>query len=157
MRRSAGFTLIELMVCLAILAVIIALLPPLLDRARDGAALAEAARSLAASLRETRQQAIATGRAERFAIDLATGTFRGGEGKVQRLPGGISLSLVTTADERLNDRSGAILFFPDGSSTGGGLSLVRDTRRHDIQVDWLTGRITLATGTGTAATGSATP
>ncbi|MBV8651167.1 MAG: GspH/FimT family pseudopilin [Alphaproteobacteria bacterium] len=155
MHRSAGFTLIELMVCLAILAVIIALLPPLLGRARDSAALAEAARSLTASLRETRQQAIATGRAERFAIDLSTGTFRGGEGKVQHLPGGIGLSLVTTADERLNDRSGAILFFPDGSSTGGGLSLVRDTRRHDIQVDWLTGRITLATGT--AATGSATP
>jgi len=144
MRRSAGFTLIEMMVCLVILALVIALLPPLLGRARDSAALAEAARSLATALRETREAAIATGRAERFTIDLATGTYRAGEGKAQRLPSSIQLSLVTTADERLNDRSGAILFFPDGSSSGGGLSLVRDLQRHDIEVDWLTGRVTLA-------------
>jgi general secretion pathway protein H len=147
MRRTAGFTLIEMMVCLVILALVIGLLPPLLGRARDSAALAEAAQSVVTALRETRNEAITTGRAERFAIDLATGTFRAGRGKTQSLPSGIRLSLVTTADEQLNDRSGAILFFPDGSSTGGRLSLLRDARRHDIRVDWLTGRITMATGT----------
>src|SRR5258707_4744683 len=150
MRGTLGFTLIEMMVCLAILALVLTLLPPLLGRTRDSAALAEAARTLAAALRETRDEAITTGRAESFAIDLATGTFQAGPGKAQSLPSGIALSLLTTADERLGDRSGAILFFPDGSSSGGGVSLGHDGARHDVLVDWLTGRITMATGAAPA-------
>jgi general secretion pathway protein H len=146
MRRTLGFTLIEMMVCLAILALVLALLPPLLGRSRDNAVLAEAARTLAAALRETRDEAITTGRTSSFAIDLATGAFRAGPGKVQSLPSGIRLSLVTTAQQRLGDRSGAILFFSDGSSSGGGISLAHDDRRDDVLVDWLTGRITMATG-----------
>jgi general secretion pathway protein H len=150
MRRTQGFTLIEMMVCLVILALVLTLLPPLLGRTRDNAALTEAARIVAAALRETRDDAITTGRAESFAIDLARGTFRAGPGKTQALPSGIGLSLVTIAQERLDERSGAILFFPDGSSSGGGLSLVHDIRRNDILVDWLTGRVTLATGAAPA-------
>jgi general secretion pathway protein H len=150
MRRTPGFTLIEMMVCLAILAVVLTLLPPLLGRTRDNAALAEAARTLAAALRETRDEAITTGRDTSLAIDLASGTFRDGSGKVQSLPPGIRLSLVTTTQERLGERSGAIRFFPDGSSTGGGISLAHDDRRDDVLVDWLTGRITMATGAAPA-------
>jgi general secretion pathway protein H len=139
-----GFTLIELLVCLAVLALVAAVVPPLLGRGRDSAALMEASRTVAAALRETRSEAIANGSAQSFSIDLATGAFRAGAGNVRRLPAGIRLSLVTAANQRLGAQSGAILFFPDGSSTGGGLSLARDAKRLDVLVDWLTGGVRMA-------------
>src|SRR5437879_4097345 len=113
MRRAAGFTLIELLVCLAILALVASVVPPLLGRGRDSAALMEASRAVAAALRATRSEAIASGSAQSFSINLATGAFRAGAGSVQRLPSGIRLSLVTAANQRQGERSGAVLFFPD--------------------------------------------
>jgi general secretion pathway protein H len=35
----------------------------------------------------------------------------------------------------------SILFFPDGGSTGGRLTLATGDRRRLIAVDWLTGRV----------------
>ena len=141
-----GFTLIELLVCIGVLALVAAVVPPLLGNGRDGAALTAASRAIAAALRETRSEAIVHGRPRRFSIDLATGAFRAGTGPVQKLPAGIRPSLVMAGKERLGETSGAILFFPDGSSTGGALSLVRDRRRLDILVDWRPGGVTVATG-----------
>jgi general secretion pathway protein H len=143
-RKQDGFTLIELLVCLAILTLIAALAVPRLGRAGDHAAFRTAARDLAAALREARNDAIATGSGASFSIDLATGAFRVGAGRTRVLPPGLSLALVTTADDRLGEHGGAIRFFADGSSTGGSLSLARDGRRLDILVDWLTGRVTVA-------------
>ena len=56
-----------------------------------------------------------------FAIDLASGFYRHRARAAQRLPSG-SPSLSTPRRKRLGDSSGAILFFPDGSSTGGGVA-----------------------------------
>jgi general secretion pathway protein H len=38
---------------------------------------------------------------------------------------------------------GSIRFFPDGSSTGGGVLLESDQAGYDVLVDWLTGGISI--------------
>ena len=40
--------------------------------------------------------------------------------------------------------AGGIRFFPDGTSTGGGIEIVRKNRRFLITVDWLTGRVAIS-------------
>lgn len=50
---------------------------------------------------------------------------------------------MTTAREEVESERGRIRFFPDGSSTGGELTLMDDRRGVAVKVHWLTGRIDL--------------
>ena len=136
----AGFTLIEMLVVLAILALVMAVIPPLLAGGQARAELDTAGHELAAALRETRSLAIREGRRESFVIDAA-GRFRAGDGPMRPLAPGLGLALAT-ADGGARP-SGAIGFFADGSSTGGKLVLLRGERRSYVTVDWLTGRVAL--------------
>ena len=141
--RERGFTLVELLVVLAILALVVTLMPPFLAGGQSRAELSTGAREIAAALRETRSLAIRQGRSAAFVVDGAAGTFRAAGGaRERRLPVGLRLSLLTLANERLD--AGVIRFFGDGSSTGGSVSIVQGERRSDVTVDWLTGRVFLA-------------
>jgi general secretion pathway protein H len=143
-RAAAGFTLIEMLVVLAILALVIALVPPLLSGGQAEAQFTAAAHEIAAGLRETRSLAIRTGRTEAFTLDLAAGTFRGaGADRAHHLPSGIRLSLLTASEDRIADDAGRIRFFADGSSTGGSIRLEAGATQSDVLVDWLSGRISL--------------
>ena len=67
------------------------------------------------------------------------------------MPTGSHITLYTAQEEQLSGTIGAIRFFPDGSSTGGGVALSLGAERYDILVDWLTGGVSVhagATATG---------
>jgi general secretion pathway protein H len=142
--RARGFTLVELLVVLAILALVMALMPSFLAGGQAKAELSASAREIAAALHETRSLAIREGRSEAFVVDGAAGAFSAaGGGRERRLPAGLKLSLLTLANKRLD--VGVIRFFADGSSTGGSVSILQGERRSDVAVDWLTGRVSLKT------------
>ncbi len=135
-----GFTLVEMLVVLVIVALVMAVVPPLFAGGEARLELAASAREIAAGLRETRSLAIREGRSEAFLVDGAAGLFRAGAGPVRRLPQGLLLSVADASDGQART---AIRFFADGSSTGGRLLLRRGERRSDVTVDWLTGRVAL--------------
>jgi general secretion pathway protein H len=140
-----GFTLVELLVVIGILALMMTLLPLALPGVQAKAELKAAVREVATALRDTRGRAVASGHAATFVLDAGSGGFRaGGSGRPQRLPKSVHPTLFTTTEERLSDSSGAIRFFADGSSTGGGVRLAQGDRRYDVLVDWLTGRISIS-------------
>ena len=64
----------------------------------------------------------------------------------RRLPQGIHLKLLTAKRERSGVSRGAIRFFPDGSSTGGRVTLAHDNLSYLVDVDWLTGRVVIQDG-----------
>lgn len=144
MTDERGFTLIELIVVLAILALATALVPPLLSGGRDRAAFQSTVREVAAALRETRSLAMTRDRSEALLVDVSHGVLRwGGSRGAHTVPKGIRLALLTTTGERVDGGSGDIRFFPDGSSTGGHVTLMQGERRLDVFVDWLSGRISV--------------
>jgi general secretion pathway protein H len=146
-----GFTLVEMLVVLGIMAVMLVLGVPQLTGAQGKAELETAAREIASALHETRSQAIVLGRQEAFVIDIASGAFRAGEAPARlRLPDGVRSSLLTTTQEQIDQTVGRIQFFADGSSTGGAVHLTRGSRQSDVLVDWLTGRISTS---GVSVTG----
>ena len=137
-------TLIELMVCLALVGAVLAMASPMLSRVQAGWSLRSAAHEVADQMRRARGRAIDDGRPAEFAIDLAAGTFAGSPaGRPGRLPRGTTISMLTVEGEQLGRAVGAIRFFPDGSSTGGGVALAQGADRIDVRVDWVTGRVTV--------------
>jgi general secretion pathway protein H len=139
-----GFTLIEMLVVLAVLGLVAIVTLPTIAGHRPGAETRAAARELAVALRNARSAAMLHARTEAFVIDTASGAFRPGvSAPIQRLPRGVSLTVVTTTDDRLDATSGAIRFFADGSSSGGGVRVTNGDRRSIVLVDWLTGRVSI--------------
>jgi general secretion pathway protein H len=142
-----GFTLIEVAVVLALLALITAMIVPLMSGSQAKADVQSAAREISAALRMTRNLAMVHGHTEAFVIDTASGSFRAGSGTApKRVPGGVQLLLVTATSERIDGRTGGIRFFADGSSTGGGVQLAKGNSRGQVLVDWLTGRVYMGDG-----------
>ncbi len=74
-----------------------------------------------------------------MAIDVDANRYRLGEWRALR--GDVRLSLYTAERERLDRGTGRIRFFPDGTSTGGRVSLAEGERSYHVVVDWLTGRV----------------
>jgi len=141
--RTGGFTLLELVVALAIAAMLFAVLLPTGAHQRQHAELANAARGVAEALKSTRTQAIMAGQPEAFTIDVQRALYRAsGKAAVQPLPHDTQVALYTTQGETRGD-TGAIRFFPDGSSTGGAVTLGRGGERVDVKVDWLTGGVSV--------------
>jgi len=142
---GGGFTLLELLVVLALATLLIALVPPLISAAIPGVELKASARKVAAGLRLAREEAIRHGRDVALTLDLEDHSYQV-DGPFRRvaLPKGVELSLVVADTEMGNDQRGAIRFFPDGGSTGGRITLARNGSGWQVGAQWLTGRVEIA-------------
>ncbi len=145
--RQRGFTLLELLVVLVIAATGYALVLQFAGSGVSGVQLKSAARSVAAGLRDARGRAIATQESVALDLDLENRTFEvKGSGRERSLPQRLDVKLDTALAEVTGQRRGAIRFYPDGSSTGGRVTLASGERKLLVDVDWLTGRVTIREG-----------
>jgi general secretion pathway protein H len=144
-RSQGGFTLIELLVVLLIMGALISLAPAAFHRIAPGLEMKAAAREVAGLLREARGQAIRDNRETAVLVDTEQKVYRLGPGaRGHELSAALQVSLVTAASEQLDEARGRIRFFPDGTSTGGRVTLSRNDRKFDISVDWLTGLVAIS-------------
>jgi general secretion pathway protein H len=147
-----GFTLIEIVVVLAVMALIMAMAMPMLTGAQSRENLQASARTIAAALRSSRNRAMTDGHAEIFVVDTAHNLFRpAGSRTAQRIPSDVRMLLTTTTDDRIDATTGSIRFFADGSATGGAVRLSNGKASLDVLVDWLTGYITIGNEAHAAA------
>jgi general secretion pathway protein H len=144
LERCAGFTLIEVIVTLAILGLALVLVAGYKPPWSSGLGLRGVASELASGLRLARSEAIASNRQVRFDLDVTGHVYRVGAGAERRLPANLSIELLTIIGENRGAKVGDIRFNPDGSSTGGRIALADGKRSVAVGVDWLTGRVSLA-------------
>jgi len=143
-RASAGFTLLELLVVLVLMAMIYALATPVISSGLPGAELKSAARQLAAGLRKARSQAVTRKEEAALTLDVEQHHFEvSGDKRSYALPDKLEISLYTAQSELLRDKVGAIRFYPDGSSTGGRITVAAGERKYHVNVDWLTGQVAI--------------
>lgn len=137
-----GFTLVELLVVLALVALAVALVPPSLERLRDTMRYRDAVRAVVVDLRQARQLAAAEARDVRFVVDLEGRRF-GIEGRGLRpLPEPLTMRLTTAGIEWDPARVGAIRFLAEGGATGGSLEVLRPQGGGvRIVVDWLSASV----------------
>lgn len=137
---TAGFTLIELVAVLAILALAAAWAVPLLGRAPAELDIKTTALDIAAALTDTRTAALRTSREQAFTLDIAGSRYWSDAAPRPRSLGrGIGVAFATIASEQGKSGDGRIRFYPDGSATGGRIQLSDGARRATVTVDWLTG------------------
>ena len=139
--RRRGFTLIELLVVMAVIGILLTIATPIFRRALPGAELESSSREIASVLREARSLAIRTNQETGVVFDVEALSFAFAGGARQQLGGRITLALTTAASEQVSDSAGGIRFFPDGTSTGGRITVSGANRVRFIVVDWLTGNV----------------
>ena len=142
-RAARGFTLIELLLVIVLIAAITTLTVGLLGVGGKGSRLRSAARTIATELRYTRAQALTTGVPQRFTMDLDTRAWSSGTHHGV-LPSSLQIRFDGVRQEQTGARDAAIRFFPDGSATGGRISLRTQGVGWRVDVRWLTGEVTLA-------------
>jgi general secretion pathway protein H len=134
MKRSpadAGFTLVEILVIVAILSLVAALSAPLLRKPPASARLKADVTRLAAALRVTRAAAMVQNREMDFVLQSVPPTYASPAIRVSPLDPSVEIS---TAQQ-------IIRFFPNGQSTGGDLRLRLDHAEARLQVVWATGHV----------------
>jgi general secretion pathway protein H len=142
---SNGFTLIEVLVVLVVLGLLIGIVVTRGPQRSVTLDVRAAAQTIAANLRAARAEAIAHNRDTVFVLDVAQHNFRIGSGPVSQLSPNIALAMLTVAGAT-GQTMGVMRFSPDGSSTGGRIALSEGTKRVQVLVDWLTGRVSINDG-----------
>jgi general secretion pathway protein H len=142
--KQRGFTLLEIVIVLVIAAMAMGLVLSFSGKGASAADLKASARALAAGLRTAQSTAMTTRRDSLLTVDVDSRLFSfSGEDKPHKLPDGVDLKLYTAQAEVETERKGSIRFYPDGSSTGGRITVSSGERKYLVDVDWLTGRVSI--------------
>ncbi len=145
-----GFTLLELMVAMAVVAMVAVIAAPRAFLLYEGVRYRETVRELATTATSARYRAITGG----VALDLKVDPEKGRYGVVEvdgvlnddntrLLDSRLSVQVVVAEELSAPTIVGVIRFYPDGSSSGGSITLWRESGQGmRVRVDWLLGRVT---------------
>ena len=142
-RSDRGFTLLELLVALAIAGLAVALVPPALERLGESMRYRDALRAVVSDLRMARQKAATDGRDVRFSVNLRDRNFGIDGASMRPLAPSVQLRVTVAGQEWSEQQKGAIRFLGSGGATGGSVDVLRrDGSGVRIGVDWLSGNLT---------------
>lgn len=141
--RQRGFTLIEIVVVVGLIALLTAVIAGTVVGGLGGAKVRAASKDLIAALRFTRSQAVVKREAQVLVLDVERRAYKVPGRDWVELPKDMQLSMLTAAQEQVGEGVAQIRFFPDGSSTGGNIELSRGEAVWRIDIAWLTGEVRL--------------
>ena len=135
-----GFTLLELLVVLTVAGMMLAIGVPRLTDTVARARLSATADKVAAQLRLLRSLAMHDGAPRKLTIDPSRHAYSS-SGKRYSIPEDEVISFVPF--DRSAPPGTPIEFLPEGGSNGGTLVISAGQRQLGIEIDWLTGRVTV--------------
>ena len=145
-RRSSGFSLLEMILVMALIAAASLLAVSAFGNGMQGVKLRAGAKDVAAQMRFARAVAISSGEPQDVIIDPKARRWQGAKGRSGKLPdvGDIVFTgarATQFAPDDKNAGKGTVRFFPDGAATGGRVRLLANGGGWDIDVGWLTGDV----------------
>lgn len=138
---ARGFTLLELLATLLVLALALAIVGPAVGRSSESLRTRAEVARFAALLRHTREQAITTQRPHAFIVDATAHRITIQAGDEVRETRALPESFGVEADP---PPALTVRFEPQGTSSGGVFRVTSGTIRYRVTVDGLTGRVRTA-------------
>jgi general secretion pathway protein H len=141
-RGEEGFTLLEVICVVAIIAMIAAIILPALPRGTSRARLEAYAVETAAMLKADRNAAMRRRVPIVTAVDATERSVRSGAtGRLIRLPEDVKFDALLSARCNRRAAGSTIQFFASGMSCGGVIALSRLGTGYEVRVHWLTGGV----------------
>jgi general secretion pathway protein H len=144
LRSDAGYTLLETLAVLGIVALATSIVMPNILASRQNLQLRATAIELTSNLKLTRSAASASNADKILIIDTVRRNYASlGTVKMHPIPRDIALTFEAQAAETLVPSRGGFRFRPDGTASGGAIKLSSGADTATISVDWLTGAVIL--------------
>jgi general secretion pathway protein H len=140
LHRCRGFTLIEMVVVIAILGLASGGMYALLRPPSDAFRLEMATRELCGALRLARTRAIASGQEAVLAVNIARRVYHLPPDKERPLPQDVVVKMTIALAMRDGDQVGSFRFYPSGAASGGDIALELGGHRRSIGVGWVSGQ-----------------
>jgi len=141
--RASGFTIIELIVVLIIVLLGMTVVGANFSKVSPALQLKTVGGEVVSALRLARTQAVSTQQAVSVRFNLYENTYQvQGQQQTLKLPEDLTLSLVILRKNYAGNEIASIIFYQDGSSSGAQVLLELDNHKKQIEVNWLTGKIT---------------
>ena len=141
--QQRGFTLMELMVVFAIVALIVGVVPFAFSRLNESTQYRDTVRTMLSQMRGARYRAMAEGREIRFSVNLNQRTYGVYGGLPCALPEALQMRATVAGIELTGQGEASIRFLPSGGATGGSIEVLRTSGAGTrLRVDWLSGRVT---------------
>ncbi len=137
-----GFTLVEVVCVIAIMALIAAMAIPMLPRGTSRSRLESYAIAAAALLKADRNAAIRRRTEIATQVDAASRFVRSAAtGRTVQIPSDVAFDTLLAARCDQRAAGSAIHFFSSGMSCGGVIALTRAGSGYEVRVNWLTGGV----------------
>ena len=137
-----GFTLLEMVCVLALIAMMAAVLLPFIPRQTSRSRLQAYALQAAAMLKEDRNAAIRRGTAVATLVDAGSRLIRSGAtADMIRIPADVHFEALLPRTCNRRESLSTISFFASGMSCGGAIALTRLDAGYEVRVNWFTGRV----------------
>jgi len=142
-----GFSLIEILVVMVFIAVMAGIVSSSMTKSLKKTKLRAASKNLVSALRYTRGQAVVKHEEKTMTFNVEKKTYKAPRKKTVQIPDEMEMYVYTADSEVADESKGSIRFFSDGSSSGGWVKLVLGEKIWKVNVNWLTGEISVIEGT----------
>ena len=138
-RHQAGFTLLEVMITMAILSLAALVFTGYVGASGAGGSLARSSDMLKSALVEARKRAVAKGIEVRVELNLVSRTVHPAGAAAFVLGGVQRIDVTVRRQDLIQNKAAALVFYPDGTASGGAIALhgAQSTRRNEV--GWLNG------------------
>jgi general secretion pathway protein H len=145
-KSHKGFSLLEILVVMVFIAVIAGFVTSSMTKSLRKTKIRAVSKNLLSALRYTRGQAIVKHEQKIITFNVKEKTYKAPRKKTVQIPDEIDINVFTADSDVVDESTGSIRFFSDGSSTGGWVKLTYREKIWQINVNWLTGEITMIEG-----------
>ncbi|MDA8433918.1 MAG: prepilin-type N-terminal cleavage/methylation domain-containing protein [Nitrospiraceae bacterium] len=141
MKREQGFTLLELIIVMLLVALLMSLAAAFFVNTLPSSKFNASARELAATIRHAKALAQIDGEQKSLTIDMDSGRYGIGDAAGKTVPEGVHIKVIDPVEGEISTGTYRIVCPPNGSIQGGTIVLWNEKKTATITIDPVAGPV----------------